>query len=382
MKLFSKKTVEYVLVVLLLILSGNPIITASPNIREIYIIVAISLFTIDFYSYKLSLQNKFFLYVLPFVFISVCQLIFLNVTFSSALFFLIKVYIGYSIIQRLGTNFMVTYSNVMFLVAFISLPLYLYNSLYGIIPGKPISDICVSLGVYTELFNETSDFIGRNSGMFWEPGAFQGYLNIAIAFILLLPEISKRNLKLLILCLAVITTKSTTGYLVLFVIIFYYILFLSRANKLTRMISLFFFTMVAVYILFSLDFLHEKILNEFMGSSNSYKEGRVYDYVRFRSLIRENFLFGMSDQVADKAYTGNGFLSFLLYYGIFGIVNYFVMLWYNYKRQVTASVAIYIIIVVLLSLQGEGFIYYPLYLALPLVSLDRRLLTIRSAYSY
>lgn len=373
MKFLSKKTIEYILVLLLLILSGNPIVTASPQIREIYIIVAVSLFIIDFYSYKLSLQNKFLLYVLPFLLISLCQLVFLNVTFNSALFFLIKVYIGYSIIKRLDTNFMVTYSNVMFIVAFISLPLYLYNSLYGIIPGKPISDICISLGVYTELFNENSGFIGRNSGMFWEPGAFQGYLNIAVAYILLLPEVSKRKLKLIILCLAIITTKSTTGYLVLFLIILYYITFLSRTTLLTRMIALIFFASVAVYILFSFDFLHDKIQNEFTESSYSTKEGRVYDYIRFKSLIRENFLFGMSDQVADKAYTGNGFLSFLLYYGIFGIVNYCVMLWYNYKRQVTGLIAVFIISVVLLSLQGEGFIYYPLYLALPLVNLDRKI---------
>jgi hypothetical protein len=90
-------------------------------------------------------------------------------------------------------------------------------------------------------------------------------------------------------------------------------------------------------------------------------------------LIFENFFIGLSDQVAILAYTGNGFISFLLYYGIFGLVNYFIALWCNYRLQVSLNSTILIFLVVLISLQGEGFIYYPLYLALPFVDVERKL---------
>ena len=373
--IFSKKIVNYIYVVILLLLSGNPIVTVSSYIREIYLFTAVVLFIYDTYKNKLVLQKKLLVYVMPFIFLSTCQLIILDVTYNSAIFLLLKIYIGYTILKNAGRDFMTDYSNVMCFIAFISIPLYLYNSIYGIIPGKPISDIGVSIGIYTQLFDKTSGFIGRNSGMFWEPGAFQGYLNIAISYTLLLHALPRRRMKLMILIVALLTTKSTTGYLVFFVISFYYLFALSKANLSKRFLFLSIFMIIASYVLFTSDFLHDKLYEEFASDTYGYKEGRIYDYIRFKSLIRDNFLFGLSDQVATLAYTGNGFLSFLLYYGIFGIMSYCFLLFYNYLQQTSVMITVYLTLVVLLSLQGEGFIYYPMYLALPLLNVDNRLNT-------
>lgn len=374
MNTYLNKFINFLLVILLLVASGNPIITASTYIREIYVAIFIILIILNALSNHLfQFKNRFLLYLLPFLFISIFQIIFLNVNYSSALFFFLKIFIGYLIIKRLGYEFMLTYANVMFIVALISLPLYAYNMMYGIIPGKPISDIGLSLGIYTELFDEHSRFIGRNAGMFWEPGAFQGYLNIAIAFILLLPSMANKRFKLIILLLALLTTKSTTGYIVLFITIIYYNIFISQRKSSRKVLYIISFLVLAFYIIFTLDFLYDKLHAELAIDSYGQKAGRIYDYIRFRSLIFENFLLGLSDQVAILAYTGNGFISFLLYYGIFGLLNYCTALWYNYRFQMSLHSTILISLVVLISLQGEGFIYYPLYLALPFVDVERKL---------
>lgn len=65
----------------------------------------------------------------------------------------------------------------------------------------------------------------RNSGIFWEPGAFQGYLNLALYFCLFQEknggQKEKKN-KIAILIIAILSTQSTSGYLVLAMIIMMY----------------------------------------------------------------------------------------------------------------------------------------------------------------
>ena len=56
----------------------------------------------------------------------------------------------------------------------------------------------------------------RNSGVFWEPGAFVGFLIVAILFLLYGKTQSKHApAKMLILLVTLLTTRSTTGYILL-----------------------------------------------------------------------------------------------------------------------------------------------------------------------
>ena len=53
----------------------------------------------------------------------------------------------------------------------------------------------------------------RNNGVFWEPGAFQAFLNLGIAIALLLPGLRHRGVAVSILLAVLATTFSTTGYI-------------------------------------------------------------------------------------------------------------------------------------------------------------------------
>ena len=63
----------------------------------------------------------------------------------------------------------------------------------------------------------------RNQGMFWEPGAYQGYLNLALMFELFSNEKIQNpkgyRTKLLVLIVTILSTQSTAGYMVLTLII-------------------------------------------------------------------------------------------------------------------------------------------------------------------
>lgn len=354
-------------VFLLLCLSGNPLICVNEHIREIYAVSAISLLLFRVLFNKLDVTS-FIKYCWPFFLISFCQIIIINASLSSTIFMLLKLYVGFAIIRILGRKFVKGYIEVMFMLALISLPFFIYNMYRGYIPGIPFSEIGVSLGLYTEIFGDGLILIKRNSGMFWEPGAFQGYLNIAIYFALLQPNLKRKFLKVVVLIIAVLTTKSTTGYFVVFLILLYYILFLRKSSIISKTIFLILLISSFIYAYYGLNFLQDKIVEESTKDIN--QGGRINDYIKYGSLILSNFFLGVSASVAEIAPSGNGFVSFLLYYGIFGVGYYFFILYKNIRRQINYKYTVLFVLLVLITLQGEGFIYYPLYLVLPLITFD------------
>ncbi len=364
LKFLKNITKDHLLVFLLLCCSGNPMWNFVNDVRTNYIICA--LFTIVlFFRHNKIKTSGFVLYIISFTLISLVQISSVpNASISSGIFLLLKMFIGFVLISVVGYRFPKVYVETMTFIAVISLVGFLYNSFFGIIPGVRHSDYGVSIYIYNQLDSIHTGFVSRNCGMFWEPGAYQGYLNIAVMFALMFDTMKKIKYQILILIIAILTTKSTTGYAVLAFILAYYIMF--NYNGKYRILFCVFFALLFVYYYTSLDFLQDKIQTQ---DFNNQSEGRLNDYARYMPLIKEHFLFGMSAEVANEAPTGNGFLSFLLYYGVFGIVTYFSTLWFHLKRQCNQRVALLMLGVVLLTLQGEGFIYYPCYLAWPFLHL-------------
>lgn len=111
--------------------------------------------------------------------------------------------------------FKVAYSNIIFFICIISL---LGLLLYNIFPALMDVSRFTNENNYTVsnlyIFNISDNY--RNSGLFWEPGAFQIFINIAIIFELFK---EKQNVvKLVIFVIADITTFSTTAYIALAII--------------------------------------------------------------------------------------------------------------------------------------------------------------------
>ncbi|MBE0674152.1 MAG: hypothetical protein IH591_05785 [Bacteroidales bacterium] len=98
----------------------------------------------------------------------------------------------------------------------------------------------------------------RNCGFAWEPGGFAVYLCLAI-FINLFFGKSDRNRKrrLVVLLLALISTQSTTGFVILILIgVFYY---LNTSLKTTFLVLP--ILVVGIVMIFSLPFMTEKIMS-------------------------------------------------------------------------------------------------------------------------
>jgi len=99
--------------------------------------------------------------------------------------------------------------------------------------------------------------IPRNCGFCWEPGSFAVYLCLAIFINLFITNTDKKgNKRLWVLILALLSTLSTTGYVIFLVIIIYYLF----NKKFTIILLLMPLAIIGMIYLSSLPFMSKKVL--------------------------------------------------------------------------------------------------------------------------
>jgi hypothetical protein len=136
----------------------------------------------------------------------------------------------------------------------------------------------------------------RNQGIYWEPGVMQAPMNILIYYLLIECKYKINRAKLPIFI--VISTFSTTGYILLALILFlkFRVLFFSRRALLKKIA-------VIMVILIFLPFLIGEIKHKFYGSAKESSIIRMYDYFVTLKIIQDNFLLGVGinyDNYVDK----------------------------------------------------------------------------------
>jgi len=217
----------------------------------------------------------------------------------------------------------------------------------------------------------------RNSGMFWEPGALSGYLNLALIFVALKNgkfQLGDYKMEVLWITIGIITSMSTTGFLVFLIILNIYIF----QNYGIANIIVIPVTLLLIYFSFSkLDFLQEKIELQYQESQELTKSDisntrfgawkMDMQYIQSQPFtgngldIKTRYRF--HPWITTDIGHGNGMSNFIVYWGI-----PFFLLWlfcvYKSAKIITQSTLIAYIVVILLSLllQGEQFLNFPMFL--------------------
>jgi len=182
-----------------------------------------------------------------------------------------------------------------------------------------------------------------NQGIFWEPGVLQFFLN-SLLFILLA---YKRNILLTILTvIAILTTYSTLGYLIMILIIGYQIL----TNKsLFILVRLFFLLLIFVLLI---PVVQKNIKQKFFRENTSLKL-RMYDYTQALKLIETKPISGfglvydsykeienkypssMQDKISEFYLKRRGNTnSFLMLFVYFGIPLSLIFLFFYYHQDI------------------------------------------------
>ncbi len=322
---------EYLYVFILIIFAGhaNKIVLANSiddTPAALFFLVVIAGFLA--LRWKITIDRQFFLFTLGFF----IYFIAISVKYSEVQpkFFLtwfFQFFIVYSTVRSLKFSLFRIYETLLFYLAIIGLVLWVLqtammgDTMYGILGGIPsvrlnsnVSGDGLNIFLYSvqPTYNSLiySNIIPRNCGFAWEPGGFSVFLALAIFCNLFLnnPE-TRVNTRFWVLSAALISTQSTTGYLLYTVILLYYFY-----SKQTRIVLYLFPIIVAVVIsVFSLPFMTEKIVrlinetNEIdaMVVRSIGKKGEAYNPQRFSSLMitmidfKRNPVLGLGGHVEE-----------------------------------------------------------------------------------
>lgn len=320
------------LLVISINISGNP----GFNIIFPYYTTLICLY-IGMLSYllikKQIIDKKSFLYIL----IWICLFLFhgyyiKEYELSSAIHIIMKMTIGILILLSVNNKFTEYYSDIIYFFCILSLICFAYNHIFGILPyinlGNSIDGgkgYRVTSIVYTQLYNLNAQGLTyRNCGPFWEPGAFQGFINLAIIIELL--GHNERNkkwyIRMIIFAITVITTFSTGGYIVLAFSIIYFIIFNERINNGNKTILLTLFLLIALILFFTTDFLYEKI------DKDQGRLGTSFSDLFSNNILYTLFGYGFAGESISQSNikSASSVFNLFRYTGIFGIIQYFIPL--------------------------------------------------------
>jgi len=338
------KLLDYALVFLLVATSG--IVYFYYNEEYIVIGLIISLMISHARGMLEKIDRKFILILIILISWGIFQSFYFD-TFS------LKTLIGtfarftfaYLVIKSVGQKFISTYINLIYYLSIISLVFYVaffFPALTNKLVAHAITNPLFPLKDQTYLFTPNYILITfnqyehlRNSGPFWEPGAFTVFLNIALMFNIFVNNklFDKKNVLFII---AIITTLSTAGYLSLFFTVVAVLLLLNPSVKkilaLAPMIILF-----TVFII-NMPFLLPKIKDNVIIAEND-NSSRFGSALSDYQLIYKNPVLGYGKDIQNKYGTStwnmkkmhrnNGITNFITEWGLIIFIIYFV----NYKKS-------------------------------------------------
>ncbi len=389
------------LVVLLLAFSGNPAVMGQPFIDLALIGVATFLVVLMFVRHKRPFTQKFFIVAGLFGTILLIQCVQLSfypiITITG---FYTRLFIGYAI-YRLVDHFPLVYVRAIFFLSILSLLFYVSREIsifsgFDLISvlgplekifGMPESPASYKLLLHT--FPKTIGNQHRNAGMFWEPGAFAGYLILALIFLAFvkndLPKLRYWRY-LFILSGTLLTTLSTTGYLafILIPLLHYDWHSHSRSHAIGRLLVGFylvlpFLVIGSLYAYSNIQFLKEKVSTQLYsveirktGWHRTRMGSLIFDmeYIQRRPWtgwgLHSTTRYSLHPLMESSEGMGNGMSDFTAKLGISGMLIWLLVTFNGIRNlfghKVTKSLLAMGII--LLVLQGEAFLGYPLFLGL------------------
>lgn len=190
---------------------------------------------------------------------------------------IIFLFLAYTICQGYNKTFFVLYETILYHLSIIAIILWLIyiispdfvNTIVSIFQFDKVYDENIeskNMIVYTLLSGDrqTNEYISvlRNAGFAWEPGAFSCMVCLAIYCNILRTNFKIRNNRyLFIFIIALLTTFSTTGYVIFITMMIMWFILNKRYILGVLLIPLF-------LIIFNLPFVQEKMLTEYYNVSN------------------------------------------------------------------------------------------------------------------
>lgn len=368
---------------ILLAFSGNPLFVNQSISKSLLVLYTLVFGTYILLLYKLSLPKRSLAgvayIILIIILISIFQILELGfISVPGSLAMITKVLASFFTLlfyRYKKVDFISSYIKVITTLAIISIPFYLIsaNSIFGIhIEGTPFRSVIL----YT--FHEISNTEWRNSGMFWEPGAFAGYILMGIIFIFLKNKdfiLGKYSKEVLVLIITLLTTVSAMGYIVFVLLLISYLGYNYKFKGFAFSILI---VVVIVGSMATFDSVKKKVIRQYIAAE-SMNPGDISN-TRFGALkmdlvyIFKKPLIGNGVHISTRYRYhpmikgdighGNGMSNFI---ACWGIPLFLYWLWcslrFFFLNTLKYSISIILLVILILTLQGEQFLNYPFYLS-------------------
>jgi len=249
----QKTIVNYVLVYLLIFVSGSQRFNFS---SQKYVVLGVLIALIAWYLFTdRKIGEKFLLYLTAYAGLIFTISVYTDgsLSLSSVFSLLMKFMIAYLILRTVGTRFIDVFIKIIVFLALVSVLGYISDTFHlfeGIVRKLPHVGNRAYDGFFYLFRHAYHPY--RNNSIFFEPGAYQGFLNAAL-FMIFFTKTGYGNWRkwtyITILLVALITTFSTTGF-VIFAVGFALFLYRSEIMSLTGKVVLVgvMTTLVAVFI--------------------------------------------------------------------------------------------------------------------------------------
>lgn len=276
----NKFSFDYIFAFILIIYAGSAtVFVRSLNTWEdliglSFIIIITLLYAIH---KRTKLNRKVYLLITAFV----VYFILLTIKFDALHprflgIYLISFLIAFVCISNLGYRFFIIYEDILFYLSLVSImfwaimlfiPQQLAHILNLISFSEPaVGNVQSNIVFFTinapDIVEISKINIGglsffRNSGFAWESGAFAVFINLAMFINLIINRFKlNKNKKLWVMFAALLTTFSTTGYSIFFVLVLFYLNNVNQKYKVLLMPIVF---LIGFYV-FSVSFMTEKII--------------------------------------------------------------------------------------------------------------------------
>ncbi len=345
------KITDYLLVYLLIAFSGVPFFYRA----QIAMMIAFLAFPAGVFYYRQRKLDRFFVYyILGALVVQFGQMLKLyELPLQTYVGLHIRLIFGYLTIKAVGKKTVNYYVDILVFSVFSSLIFYipsysngfenfLKNSLAPLLENPLIkkSNYRVWPSVILYTINPRGEgilWLKRNSGPFWEPGAFSGFLIVALLFnIIQTGRLNNRKNKILIA--GIISTFSTSGVMVVAFVILGYMTITRDVIK--RFIWVPLLLVGAIVAFFSFDFLGAKVISKMQYTDKSYNTRFKSAQIDFEDFLRHPFLgLGRSEgtrfkgeQSARAIHRNNGVTNHLVMYGGIAFIIYFYLMYLTFYR--------------------------------------------------
>jgi len=250
------------------------------------IILSVLIMALSHKSFKLLTSKDCKILIISFIFLLICKIANPSFSYSKLIYqysLIISIYLFIIQYRKQPDSLQPEFFIVLKLFTLHAIIGYL---LYLIIPGQFQNFSIMNKSLFYFFYVSSGDFMGlpRNTGLFWEPGVFQLAANLYLFYCI---KFKKNNYQILIAGIAVLSSFSTVGLLIMVLNILYFIYLKFKSRK----ISLFNISLLIIAVVFFIPILKGNAVDK-MDGENTSGLIRLRDFNIGVELIKEKPILG------------------------------------------------------------------------------------------